>query len=233
MFVLCVEMANSANTNTVVGRGSVAGGGFVQAASNSRPDRAGAGTAATPPASTSLQPPARGAAASRLGRRRPGRREAGVVGEPGAEARRGAPAAGRRRAPAGPGAAAGRLGRGERAVPALDPPAARRRRSGRGLASPTTPSPARPEPAWEKGLPREAVSKKNRRRKRPGENPPDPPRSTVNAVEGEWLLWGVNSEVFWRLCLEPSLGPFYVLLEKKKKRRRLKSTISVPSESVK
>ena len=98
---------------------------------------------------------------------------------------------GRAGAPAGPGAAAGRLGRGERAVPAWTPPG---RQEGRAGGEPPLPYPhlARPPPnRQEKGLPASRLKEKPASGGAGRVPPRDPPRSTVNAVEGEWLLWGL------------------------------------------
>lgn len=158
MFVLCVEMANSANTNTVVrtwfgGRRGLRSGG------EQRPDRAGRGRRRLPRPPTLLSRPRAACAASASG----GAGRGGLGRGGGGGRAPGSPegaGGGRAGAPAEAGAAAGRLGRGERAVPAWTPPAARRRAGG-GAAASYHPL-ARPPPnRREKGLPR-AVSKKKK-----------------------------------------------------------------------
>lgn len=171
LFVLCVEMANSANTNTVVrtwfgGRRGLRSGG------EQRPDRAGAGTAATPrprlSSAARARPPlpasggagrgggARGVVGGgRRGSRRGRRRRGGLGRRPGLGPPRGgwAGASARSRPWTPPGRQEGRAG-GEPPLP-YHPP-----------------RPPAPEPAGE-GAPREPSQKKkkNRRLGEPGESP--------------------------------------------------------------
>lgn len=158
LFVLCVWKWR---TRQYKHRGKdvvlVAGGGFVQAAIAT----AGTGrgrTAATPLRPRLSQPPARGC------RFPPRAARAGAAGRgggrAGAEARGGA-GGGEGWGAGRPGAAAGRLGRGERAVPALDPLGRQEGRQEGSRRFLPPPRPPAPEPAGE-GSPR-AVQKKNRR----------------------------------------------------------------------
>lgn len=195
----------------------MAGGGFVQAASNGRTGR-GRGRRRLP-GLDSPQPPARG-------RRFPPRAaRAGAAGRggwwgAGAEARGGGAGGGEgwgagrawgRRGAVGPGRARG---------PGPGPPRPPGGEGRRGAAaSLPPPSPARPRTGRRRGSPR-AVSKKkkNRRLGDPGESPLKTHRDPLLT---RWKANGYSggySEVFWRLCLGSlHWGHFMYYLKKKKK----------------
>lgn len=215
MFVLCVEMANSANTNTVVrtwfgGRRGLRSGG------EQRPDRAGAGTAATPRPRLSSAARARPPLPASGGAGRGGGAR-GVVGG----GRRGSRRGRRRRGGRGrrPGLGpprGGWAGASARSRPG-PPPAARRGGQEGSRRFPTPTSPARPRTGRRRGSPR-AASKKNRRLGEPGESPLETHRDPLLT---RWKANGYSggySEVFWRLCLGSlHWGHFMYYLKKKKK----------------
>lgn len=199
----------------------MAGGGFVQAASNGRTGR-GRGRRRLP-GLDSPQPPARG-------RRFPPRAaRAGAAGRggwwgAGAGARGGGAGGGEG---GGAGRAWGRrgaVGPGRARGPGLDPPPAARRGGQEGSRRfPTPTSPARPRTGRRRGSPR-AASKKNRRLGEPGESPLETHRDPLLT---RWKANGYSggySEVFWRLCLGSLHWGHFMYYLKKKKRRRLKST---------
>lgn len=185
LFVLCVEMANSANTNTVVrtwfgGRRGLRSGG-----SNGRTGR-GRGRWRLPASTLSghprgrrrrhFPPPASGGAGrgggrrARGGARAPGRGEGGGAAGPGAVAGRSGP-----RRP---------LGRGERAAPAPDPG---RREGARAGGEPPLAPEVGPAALAREGLP-EQPQNQNR-----AWGVGRVPKTTVihcNAVGGSRPLWG-------------------------------------------